>query len=372
MPQIRIRDEAGAPVQLINVRLAANGQDEESAYDDKFTDLAGNTAWPNPINSPSGYDLYVNYRNVNEKFKTFTGHYPSLNENIDITLESNVIKLERVVIDGYFAKTGKGPFFFRGETGFLDYYRYLRGEDITPLLRQSQALKSNGRRNFFMTVNTGIAGGIGICNPDDFGNDFYDKLPSFLDLYQDHGLYLYSSIYPDNQLLPNWAGNNAKQVGHWNRLNEIFRSLDNVFAVELTNEPDGHSFNQVDTAKFAQPSGIISCAGSYGVTGGDPMPGPNWSMRDFHSPRGYPNSVSDANVANHPNRLRGEAILLGEPLGFGPGRETNPRIAKEIAGSAVGTAIGIVFHSQHGGFSQLYDSNEQECARAWFEILNGV
>lgn len=368
MAQIKLRDQEGIGVPLVNIRLGINGQNVDEAYDDKFTEPdSGTTAWPNPLPSSAGYDLFVNYVHKLDDYESKTVHVENFDNDIIIELielSPSIESLERITVDGlYFNK------FIKGESAFLDYYRFLLEQDITPLLQQSRDLGSNCRRNFLMTYNTAKAAGLLPFNPDDFGNKFYDSFPYFLALYEEHGLYLYASCFPDNGLFPSWANNNSKQVDHWNKICEIGKNHNNFFAVELTNEPGGHSFNQVDTDKFSQPNGIISCSGSYGPTGGNSMPGPKWSMRDFHTPRQYPNLVVDCCVANHPNRLMGEPVLIGEPLGFGPNREKDPRIAKEMAGTARGTAAGITFHSTHGGFSQLYDNDEMSCGEAWFKEL---
>jgi len=86
MAQIQIRDVAGAPISGINVRLALGHQSSDEAYDDRFTDLAGNTAWPNPLPSHDGYTLYVNHANVNPAFEQTQAHVPDLGTDVPFVL----------------------------------------------------------------------------------------------------------------------------------------------------------------------------------------------------------------------------------------------------------------------------------------------
>lgn len=380
MAQIQVRNQFGEGLPLINIRIGRNGQSSDESEFDVFTDYQGNSAFPYDVPSSSGYELYVNYRHVDDEYLDASIHVNDFSVDHQIVLDS--APLERVVGDGLFTKTESGiPFFYAHESAFLDYYRFLRGEDITLLLRKSYELGSKGRRNFLMTWNTAKAAGLPPFNPEDFGNAFYDRFPEFLKLYEAYRLYLYAAVFPDNKLFGSWTDQTPKQVGHWNKLCEIGKSIPNFYGLELTNEPAGHAFNQVDTNAFSEPDGILSCSGSYGDTGSDPMPDPQWSICDYHSPRDAPHyikAVKDNNCMDHPSRvIKGKRILSGEPLGFGdpsinPRRCSDPDIAKQIAGSSLGTMIGVCFHSEHGGFSQPYDHIENPCAYAFFNVLRGI
>lgn len=268
--------------------------------------------------------------------------------------------------------------FIKGESGFLDYELFLQGrlDQLHSVLRQSLKLGSNCRRNFLMTMNTAVAGGLPPFNPDDYGDDFFNKLPSFLDIYQEYGIYMYGSVFPDNGLLPGWT-DLGKQQRHWNRLGEVAKSHNGVFALELTNEIDAHGFNWVDNTKFSPIGGVLCCSGSMGDTGGSPMPDPQWDFCDHHTNRNrYPNRVVDECKANHPSRLKGKRMVSGEPIGIGnpaenPNRTDNVQEAKERACGRT-TCAGMFVHSTHGGLSQLYDDFERPCVEAWFRELQGT
>lgn len=367
MSQIQIRDVYDNPLKDIYVRLAlGKGKDNvDDAYDDKPSDDNGNLSFPTALPSPTGYTLQINNSNINKEYGEMFLDVDSVDAQ-DILIHLPRVPRQRAFISGLYSNV-----FLKGESAFLDLCRLCHGEDIQPLLNQSIKMGSNGRRNFFMTKNTAQAAGFPPFNPDDF-SDYYNKVVELLELYADAGLYLYSSIFPDNQLFDSWRGNTTKQIRHWNRLGDIASQHTNWWGMELTNEPDAHPFNQVDTDKFTSIPGVICCSGSRGDTGGSPMPEPQWDVCDYHSPRHYPNEVVDMCVANHPSRIRGKAILLGEPLGFGPGRETNSRIAKEMSGSCRGTACGVIYHSTNGAFSREYGLNELNCGSAWFKELQNT
>jgi hypothetical protein len=279
--------------------------------------------------------------------------------------------LIRASINGYYSNV-----FLKGESAFLDLARLCHGEDIRPLLKQSVEFGSNGRRNFMMSFNTAKAGGLPPFNPLDFDN-YYDKFEELLKLYQDYGQYFYGSVFPDNGLFPDWK-NVQTQIDHWNRIGTIAQRYNAVWGLELTNEINAKDFNWVDITRFSRIPGVICCSGSitdYGI----PADLPNqWDVIDFHQVRNYTKSVTDACLANFPPReFHGKATMLGESVGFGskalnPNREDNPRIAKELAGTGRGTSCGMIYHSTHGAFSQLYDDTEIACGKAWFKELQGA
>lgn len=86
MAQIRVRDQYGVAIPLLNVRLSLGNKSSAEAYDDRFTDLAGNTAWPNPLPSNDGYTLYANYANVNTKYGQVSKFVTTLDTDIDIVI----------------------------------------------------------------------------------------------------------------------------------------------------------------------------------------------------------------------------------------------------------------------------------------------
>ncbi len=92
MSFIRVRDQFGnippPPCDRINVRLSVGHKSSDDAYDDRFTDDAGNTSFPHPLPSDDGYTLYANYRNVNPKYGQSSVYVADLElKPVDIAIE---------------------------------------------------------------------------------------------------------------------------------------------------------------------------------------------------------------------------------------------------------------------------------------------
>jgi hypothetical protein len=367
MAQIQVRSVGGDPVRRINIRLALGDRSSDEAYDDRFTDDWGNTAWPNPLPSPSGYTLYVNDRNVDPRYGTLTVLAPTLEADIPITLPS--APLPRLRVSGQRFVTDAGYVFLKGVTAFPLYQQFLDGADVRPFLAQCQQLGANAIRVFgmFHYINVNEFGKPAF-KPQAYGDRFYDSTPAFSDLSAEFGLYVYWSCFPDNEFI---MPAHAERRAHYDRWVAALKSrANNLF--ELTNEQDAHAFNRVDASLYPKPDGMASCAGSYGDIGG-PMPRPYWDFLDYHTPRYYPAGIKDCCLADHPNFVRDKAaILLGEPDRFGSNGNANAEQARQSAGTSIGTALGIVFHSRNGVRGEVFDSETRRCAEAFFGPLQGV
>lgn len=366
MSQVQISDKFGNRLPVMHYTVSLSDNPDEPYLDDYFTDYAGASTWPRAGLPHDNVFFHVNHFNNDPEFEYQRVPVSTVH---DVQIELARTPLDRASINGYYSNT-----FLKGESAFLDLARLCHGQDIRPLLLQSLDMRSNGRRNFLMTYNTAQAAGLPPFNPDDFPN-YYDKFEELLNLYAEYRLFLYGSVFPDNGLFPSWANQTQKQIDHWNRLGTLAQRYNNVWGLELTNEINSKTYNQVDQSKFSPIPGVICCSGSWTDDLSSPLDWKiQWDIVDFHQRRNYPKSVVDACVANYPWREKGKATLLGESVGFGPGanRETDPRIAKEIAGSGRGTSCGMIYHTTHGAFSQLYDDTEKACGEAWFDELEGA
>lgn len=367
MSQIQVRDAGGAPLTGINIRLSLGDLPSDAAYDDRFTDDAGNTAWPNPLPSPNGYTLYVNDRNVDPQYGTVVQHAPTLETDIPIVVPR--APLPRLRVSGQRFVTETGYVFLKGVTAFPLYQFFLDGKDIRPFLAQCQALGANLIRVFgmFHYINVNEFGKPAF-KPQDYGDRFYDGTPAFCQLAAEYGLYVYWSCFPDNEFI---MPTHEQRKSHYDRWVPVLAGAPNTL-FELTNEQDAHGFNAVDANLYQKPSGMPSCAGSYGDVGGM-MPRPYWDFLDYHTPRYYPAGIKDCSVADHPNFLNGKsAILLGEPDRFGSNGNPDAEKARQSAGTSVGTALGIVFHSRNGVRGEVFDDVTKRCADAFFSAIKGA
>jgi len=86
---VKVRDTQGNPLKYIDVRISFGNGTDDQAQDDRFTDLAGNTAWPDGLlpDLPDGANLYANTRNVQPEYKTATAHAPAKDALVEIVLE---------------------------------------------------------------------------------------------------------------------------------------------------------------------------------------------------------------------------------------------------------------------------------------------
>ncbi len=188
-------------------------------------------------------------------------------------------RVQRVYVDGLGYKTADGKTWHGfSMTGFRDYQRFLAGEDIRPLLQQAKELGANMRRVFGMYgLDFQTNDGSGAFKPQDHA-DYYDRIPAFLALYAEYGLWCEFTVFADTAFV---MPNQGEQVAHFNHVCDKLRECPNSF-VELVNENNQHG-NGVNIGAFAKPSGIAACSGSNGE-GGNPTQ-PFWDYSNLHSER---------------------------------------------------------------------------------------
>lgn len=266
-----------------------------------------------------------------------------------------------------FRNTANQRVVLAGVSAFMHYERYLRGEDIRPLLQQVKDLGfANAVRVFGMAYYVPVNAGRPAFKPQDYGDSYFEHIPAFCRLCAEYGMYVYWSAFPDNEII-----NVPDERGFFDRVVDKLKQVDNTL-VELTNEQDAHSFNHIDPTQMNRPSGISACSGSYGDIGG-PQPIP-WDFCDYHQPRRYdpPTHIKDACVVDHPNYLAGTGVLLGEPDRYGTGGNTNTEQARLSFGAARESALGEFFHSMQGRESLLYDDTTMNIGKIALRALMGA
>lgn len=253
-----------------------------------------------------------------------------------------------------------------GVSAFMHYQRFLDGEDIQPLLAQAVELGANCVRVFGMAYYIPVNAGRKPFKPQDYGQRYYDQIPAFCALCESYGLYVYWSVFPDNEIIgvPDPSGFFDYVVAH-------LQAAENTIG-ELTNEQDAHSFNHIDPTQMHRPEGIAFCSGSYGDIGG-PQPHP-WDFCDYHQPRRYepPTCIKDACVVDHPSYLQGFGLLLGEGDRYGTGGNPTTDQARLAAGACRESALGAVFHSMQGRESLTYDQATMDMGRVFLRALIGA
>lgn len=342
-----------------HVRVAYGAQSSEQAYDDHITDAAGNVAFMFTPDGPKR--VHVHAPGYGDAFVDIV---MPRHQDLDISLRP--LPLPRMRVDGMnFRLATSARWTMRGASMFLLYQRFLDGEAIQPLLAMLQDLRVNCVRVFgmchFIPLNEF---GRPAFKPQNYGDRFYTELRAFCALCAEYQLYVYFSVFPDNQFIMPAL---AEQLQHFNRVVGELQLEPNTL-LELTNEPGAHDFNRVDAHRFSRPSGIAACAGSYGDIGG-PMPGPTWDFGDYHPPRRYPTHIKDCCVVDHPNYVMGLPILLGEPDRYGSNGNPSADQARLSAGASRESALGFVFHSRQGVRTEHFDEVTRRCAEACLGAL---
>jgi hypothetical protein len=366
MAQIQIRDIVNRPLIGINVRLALGNGPSDEAYDDKPSDFAGNLAFPNPLPSADGYTLYANVANVDDDYLPTIEHVADLGSDVPMVLDR--IPLSRLHVEGHdFIDAFGRRIFLRGITDFLLYKKYLDGEDITPLLIERSGLGAN------MLRIIGMVSSFSHWFPQEYGQRYYDGLPGFCQILDRFGFYVYFTVFADTEVV---MPKQADQVTHFNNVVAQLQQCHNTLG-ELVNEPYAHQNATANPFAFARPVGVPFSSGSYDDhLGSKVTPPPHWDFHDFHVPRKPIKRIADQCMATNPNFITGMPVISGEPDKFGGPNPFNPKVyltdpreAAAMAGTARGTACGIVYHTSAGVWSLPFNDVEMNCARAWFGEL---
>jgi hypothetical protein len=326
--------------------------------DERATNKEGYTAFGY---LPSG-NAYVLLRGVKQGYRDqLVGPIAMPHDDL-ITVELQRAPLSRITASGLDLICDGRRWFGKGCSDFLLYKRFLDGEDTHPVLHERAALGANILRVFGMCEN------ITRFHPQDYGSRYYDQVRAFHELLASYGLYTYFTVFADTRLVMADAG---QQREHYQRMMALLDIL------EVGNELNQHDNNIAFEPD--RPTGILACRGSYGgqPAANPPMMTTDWDFGDFHARRDYPKAIVDMPVIQlqmgdttdglaHPI-----PIWHGEPQGFGPAakRWQDPARARQLAGTARGTACGIFFHSDCGIQSTLFDDVTKRCAEAFFAEL---
>lgn len=253
-------------------------------------------------------------------------------------------------------------------SSFRLYERFLRGEDVRPLLDETRQVGANGVRVF---------GAFDFGSPDQQRlypsehEDYFARLPEFFALLAQYSLYAQFTAFADTQRSVPGA---AAQAAHWAALCDVLRPIENVL-LERVNEDNQHE-NRVD-ADLPKPDGICSSFGSNGA--GDDPPEPFWDYADLHSERrgdfGLSTTTVHFSIFGYGTAFPGthRATVVSEPPGFAdmaePGRRANdPYIAYRM-GLGCQWGAGGTAHSDAGIQSVPLSPIQRACVE---QFIRGV
>jgi len=358
MAIIRVRDTAGQAIPLMNLRLSLGTQPPEAAYDDRFTDLAGNTAWPVVLPSADGYTLYANYSNVKPDYQRISLRVPDFHADIDLTVPHD---LSRIVVQGRdFVRTSNGEQYqVIGCTDLMLAWRYdIEGGDaIKPVLAQRGQCGFNNLRVLWQKDinNTGTSPWLMPTS----------KMPPFLALCAEYGFYIEGVNLADCQVCNPTV---ADQLTRVSAVRAATAGIDSLFE-QSGNESAKNGFNPLN---FTKPTDRLA-ANASNIEGGPDAP--YWDYFCFSGQR---------SPLNHAIReygpiefIYGDAGTFGGGVpaicdeGMKPGINSSDPRDFERAGAQARSGNGGRFHSSSGtsGNSCLFDNLEKACAEAFVRGL---
>lgn len=277
------------------------------------------------------------------------------------------------------------PWQYRGCTDFSLTWRFLRGEEIDPILTDRIAVGCRVLRVFGMMEN------IAHLWPQEVPR-YYQRIAAFVDTVAARGLRVEFVVFADatnkldgrRSVMPRLAD----QQAHYAR---VVAALQRKWAVllELCNECEQ---NGVDPQHFERPPPPLIA--SRGSSGGEQLPPmPAWSYTVRHGSRGpqWPRDakgaldVRDGWSCSDDETKRGCVAFAGthqptvedEPMGASeadqPGRRSsNPDDFAYFGATAALMSAGATFHSDAGIRSEPFGARQRACAIAMFQAMTFI
>lgn len=367
MAQIQVRNKDGIGVPLLNVRIGVNGQDMEGAYDDKFSDLQGNLAWPNPLPSNKGYSLFLNYKHVIDDYEAKTVTVDSLTRptkcdggiispenDIIIEVENSYPFVQDLHLDGDLIKTEDGKEWkMCFGSNFLLPQLVAEGIDILPFLYEGL----NGYRMFGTSYNPATQAGFKPFHPDNYPN-WLESLSKTFDILASVGKYGQLDLFCDNNYF-NKDVNFLRDLQ--NAVCDMLRSKKNKL-YSLGNENFKNGFNADD---FNEPQGLITACGSGGSGDGAPLcRGNAWRTQRQHLRRDVKMFI-DIPPVEAPTYSKGHIIIFDETIGYADFNRDEARTNNKDWAYKMGRIMsafnGGVIHLDSGGHSKPLGVIEEEC-----------
>lgn len=375
MSQIKVKDADGEAIILLNIRLGINSQDVDSAYDDRFTDYAGATAWPNPLPSSNGYSFFLNYRNELHEYESKTvsvDRYPNPttcnggvidgpDHDILVELASIHKPLEDIHIDGDILRTSNGnQLIIAGTSNYMLAQLKAEGVNIVERLH-----KGPNFARLFMTHSI-ISGQVGMkaFHPDQYGmTDWLIACEDAIDICNANSQYVQANLICDNQLF-------GKDVSYLrdlqNRFIEMFKTKKGIYS--LGNE---NAFNGFNANDFSKPSGVISACGSGGTGFEAPLSnGQAWDLQHQHLRRDEKMFI-DIPPVDAPTYHLNHKVIFDETIGFAnyddAGRRSKNADWAYKIGRIASAFNGAIIHIENGSHSNLLNGEEQNSVDAFVE-----
>jgi len=267
-------------------------------------------------------------------------------------------------IEGQFFTVGGQPWTMIECSDFNLLNRYVRGEDIQPILQQRRDCGFNTLRVW--TAYDLEDAGIGRLIPSEHP-DYDTRLLEFLRLCAQWGLYVeltaftgrmhsgYTTIFQDDDA----------RLAHWARLRDV--APPETTLLELVNEGDHEANYQIPWSRLTRPEHHIASRGSARADLWPPQVPP------FASPWGF-SSYHTNDLPEWPRKVGHNAMEIADRYGIPvtanenqrfPDKDSTPTHAYDAARAAALLCAGSCYHSARGKSSQLWTGVELDCAVAW-------
>ena len=283
--------------------------------------------------------------------------------------------LPRLVTAGQFFALATGERFTAIECSDFNLYgRYLKGENVEPVLEQRADCGFNMRRVWSRySGNEKFEREIGRLLPSEHP-ELYDRIPEFSALCASYGAYIEWTAYTGGY-----------REDHWERLGDALEGVPNVL-VELINENDAYPHN-IRVQEFQPLPGIIC---SHGSNGSQSWPvRPWWDYETYHT---NDSGNEEQRKIGHnamefsdgtPDEMKNGVRVKGIPasrvptltnetsrypdVGMWRGQldDRQQQLAFDSAAGAALLCAGSCFHSQRGKDSTLWDADSLAVAKAW-------
>lgn len=289
-----------------------------------------------------------------------------------------------ISVAGKFFKINGQTWAWRGESQFMLFARFLRGEDITPRLVDARKLGFNVLRVFGRVAGSGWPDFADFATPEKDAQ-YTTKLGAFFDLCAEHGLRveIVPLTYPDED---------GAQRARLQQTYDVAAGRWNVF-VEGANEPGVNNIDIVRLYEGVDRKGVVSAYGLYDQTcdGVHICTMPTLDYVTVHTSRGdqWPRQLKDlqewrdgygcgdpANKDCNPLQWYGgthKPTIGDEPIGGDEvsvnGRRSSSAsdFAQAFADCAMASA-GCTFHSEAGLRSVPFGPKQQAIAEALLEV----
>lgn len=277
-------------------------------------------------------------------------------------------QLSPLWVQGRFFADAEGKHWqWRGCDGFDLLAKYLRGEDIMPILKQRADMGFNVLRVFrFAAPPNAFA-----LNPSDYGNEYPVALRLFMELLESYGLRAELTAGDAQIVMPD----PREQQRHLDAVCEVLRGQVNLF-IETCNEPFK---NGIDVGRIKPPATTLRASGNYDDGS------LHQHLLDYHTIHGtrddsspvFPKWIWDQIWCLYDGWPGFPAlnmpVIHDEPMGCAdvsqPGRRSNNSHHFYLLGTTANYEIGLTFHCENGMRSELFSDIQGLCAS---EFIRGV